>query len=450
MNERALENPAQFEPVYHLSEIIKKRVVLNGKKIGELADVVAQETGKVPEVTHFVVKRPFGDPTLLIPWAKVKSMMDDDIVVDLEKIEPYQGIPGDNVLLLKDHILDKKVLDIEDHEVEVAYDIRMVMRNGMLYVSDVDFSRYGFLRRMGLKRVADYIYRLAFMAGAKNIGASKPDILSRLLIPLANKIKDRRLSWVYIQPLPTGLTGFKGDVKLNVLKERLADIPTVDLADILEEMDHEQRVAIFDKLDTQQASDTLEEIDPNVQRALVSSLKVDKVAQLIDEMTPAQGADVLSVLPWNEVKEILDLLKKENAEKPQSIIQTQEEEILNYATSNIIKLSPDLTIGQVQDDFKRIAKGKDVVMYLYIVDAEEKLLGIIDIKELLQAKEESLLKDIMVDHVISLDPQSTLHEASTLFQRYGFRAIPIIDPANKFLGVIPFRDVMKLKHRFLE
>ena len=95
---------------------------------------------------------------------------------------------------------------------------------------------------------------------------------------------------VLCSTVPENIGSFKGNVKLNVLKEKLPDIHPVDLADILEELNEEQRTAIFNELDTEQASDTLEEIEPRVQRSLISSMDKERVAELIDEMTPAQAA----------------------------------------------------------------------------------------------------------------------------------------------------------------
>jgi magnesium transporter len=89
-------------------------------------------------------------------------------------------------------------------------------------------------------------------------------------------------------------------------------------------------------------------------------------------------------------------------------------------------------------------------MYIYIVDEQGKLLGVVDIAELLMAKDNDLLNDIMTDNIISLNPYSTLKEASELFTRYGLRAIPILDENNNLLGVIPYRDIMNLTHRFVE
>jgi magnesium transporter len=74
----------------------------------------------------------------------------------------------------------------------------------------------------------------------------------------------------------------------------------------------------------------------------------------------------------------------------------------------------------------------------------------VDIKELLQADDQALLKDIMEDHVHTLDPDSTLKEASKMFTRYDYRAIPITDDNDKMLGVVTYRDVVGLKHRYVE
>jgi magnesium transporter len=89
-------------------------------------------------------------------------------------------------------------------------------------------------------------------------------------------------------------------------------------------------------------------------------------------------------------------------------------------------------------------------MYIYVVSEQDTLLGVIDLKELLQADDQALLKDIMIENVICLSTESTLKEASQSFARYDFRALPVTDENNRLIGVIPYRDVMNLTHHFLE
>jgi len=425
MNGTMNGNKIQPEQTYFLSEILGTKVFLKGKKVGKLSDLVIRENGTLPIVTHLFISRPFGESSL-ISWDCVRSISDKAIEIELDSLDNFPKEPDEGAILLKDNILDKKALDLEGREVEVVYDVKLVMRNHKLYVSDVDLSRYGLLRRMGLKGLANIIYRLA------------------------ESIQEQTISWSYIEPLPAHIGRFKGDVQLKVLKEALSDMHPVDVADILEELDHNQRVRIFEELEPEHASDTLEEIDPSIQRDLVGSLKVEKVAQLIDDMTPAQAADVLAVLPAADAKEILELLDEDNRQKIQPILEKQEENLLDLATVEFLKFPPEATVEEVQENYRTAAKGKDVIMYLYIVDSQDHLLGIVDIKELLQAADKARLKDIMTENVISLSTESTLREAAEMFTRYGFRAIPITDEEDRIRGVVTYSDVMLLKHRFLE
>jgi magnesium transporter len=423
MNETPKTTPAKQDTSFFLSEIIRNRVFYQGKRLGRLADLVIADAEKVAEVTHIVVDRPFGYPSLLIPWAKV-ALTDMVFNLNIEKIETYEGKPAENMVLLQDHVLDKRVLDLEGNEVEVVYDIKMAMRNNKLYVTDVDSSKYGLLRRIGLKGLANFI------------------------MGLAKKIKDETIPWMYIEHLPEQITSFAGDVKLKVLKQKLSEIHPVDLADILEELDHEQRVAIFKQLDTGLASDTLEEIEPRVQRALISSLKKEKVAELINQMTPAQAADILSVLPVADSHDIISLLEEPQQKKMHLILRERDQKNIDFATTKFIKFMPETKVQVVIDSLRTVAAYKDVIMYIYVVDGQDRLLGIVDLRELLQAKPEDTLNNIMATSVKSLNTLSTLYEASEMFKHYGFRAIPIIDDNNKIHGVVTYKDVMNLKHLF--
>ena len=409
-----------------LSDILNVPVLRSGKKVGSLTDLVIVETAKVPEVRSLYVTRSFGRPSLLIPWENVHTLTGRGIEVIIGDLKPYETEPAEDVILLRDYVLDKKVIDLEENEIEIVYDIRLILRNKKLYVTDVDTGKAARLRRLGI------------------------GLLAKILYSSADTDAEQMISWKYIQPLPTNIGSFKGNVKLNVLKEKLSEIHPVDLADILEEVDHDQRVMLFSTLDHEHASDTLEEIEPKVQREIISSLSTEKVVQLINEMTPGQAADILSVLPSAEAHVILDTMNAENARKVQAIIDRQEEKVIHYATQKILRFTPDTTVEYVQNDYPRHARDKDVIMYIYVADEKDCLLGVIDLKELLQADDKAYLRDVMVGNVISLNTNSTLKEAAQEFARYGFRAIPVTDEKNRLVGVITYRDVMNLTHHFIE
>ncbi len=414
------------ESTYFLSDLLKAKITINGKKIGKLSDLTIMDKEKAAEVTHLMIARPFGYPSLMVPWERVRLFDPKEIAIDIDDAEKFACKIPEGFVLLRDHILDKKILDMEDNDVELVYDIKMVMKKNKLYATDVDPASYARLRRLGLNWLVNLFHK----------GRDESE--------------DKLIPWLYVQPLPADLGSFTGNVKLKILKEKLNDLPPVDLVEILEDLDHEQRVAVIDQLDTEQASDTLEEIGPNMQREIISSLKKEKVAQLLDEMTPGQAADVLSVLAFEDRKAIMDRMDEENIDKIESILEKQQDNIINIITEKYIRVQPDDIIEAVQNGYPKIAKDKDEVMYLYVVDESEKLLGVVDVKDLLRGDDKARLKGIMVKNVVTLKEESTLGEALAMFSRYDFRALPVTDKDDRMVGVVRYRDVTKLTHHFLE
>jgi flagellar motility protein MotE (MotC chaperone) len=410
------------EKVFFLSDLIGAKVIVHGKKVGKLGDLLIREQEKIPEVTHIIVTRPFGHKTLLVPFDRMETLELGKIVLDIPDITPFEGEPEETQVLLKDHILDKKVIDLDENEIDVVYDVKLVLRNGKLYATDVDFSRYGLLKRLGLRYVVEFVYHLAEM------------------------FKKETISWAYVQPLPEKMGSFKGNVKLSILKETLPEIHPVDLADILEELSEEQRLAIFNELDTDQASDTLEEIEPRVQRSLISSMDKERVADLIDEMTPGQAADVLSALPAEDAEEIMNLMEHTETEKIESLMEEQDDTIINLATKHFIRMLPGMTTDLAIGAFRKFGEDADVLDYIYVVDHDEKLEGVVSLPELLMAKPESHLQDIMVTQVINLEETDTIEDAKEKFTRYHFDALPVTTADDVIKGVVTYRDIMGLEH----
>src|ERR1035437_2266938 len=106
-----------LDHTFFLSEIIGRKVYLGTEQIGRLDDVVIVETGKLPEVSHFVVNRPYGYPSLLLPWDKLTLISNTEIVFDVTDPIEYERAPAEGSIMLRSQILDKKLRDMADQEV---------------------------------------------------------------------------------------------------------------------------------------------------------------------------------------------------------------------------------------------------------------------------------------------------------------------------------------------
>jgi len=400
-----------------LSEIINKKVqTQGGLTVGKLKDLVIKDDPHYAEVTSLIVERSLGRPSWNVPWGNVIDVTQEKTMIQDPPEGKYPEIKHtEDQLLLGDKILDKRILDIEGFDVEVVYDVQLLLVENKLFVVGADVGRHAFLRRLGFGRIAKSV--------------------------LENRSKEDIIPWRYVQPLPADLTGTKGDVKLNITREGLKDIHPEDLADILEELSHDERIHIFRALDTEVAADALEATEPRVQREILASTSIERAAQIFAHLSPVQIADIISILPRDDSEEFLKILKGDVASKVHLLLSQHDVPASTLAMPCFLGFPGDLTVEEAFTRFRDEARHCDVTMYIYVIDEKQRLKGVVDIKELLQADPKSRLQDIMTRNVVTVAPRTMRGEVEALFRKYRFRAIPIVDRSKKIVGVIREKDV---------
>jgi sporulation protein YlmC with PRC-barrel domain len=404
-----------------LSEIIDKKVqTQSGVTVGRLKDLVFKDDERYPEVTSVIVERSLGRPSWNVPWGNVVKVTTEKTIVQDPPEGRYPEVKhGEDQLLLRDKILDKRILDIEGFDVEVVYDIQLLLVENKLFVVGADVGRRAFLRRLGLGRIAKSV--------------------------LENRSKEDIIPWRYVQPVPTDLTGTKGDVKLNITREGLKDIHPEDLADILEELTHEERIHIFNALDSEVAADALEATEPRVQREILASTSTERAAQIFEHLSPVEIADIISILPRDDSEEFLNILRGDVAARVHQLLTQHDVPASALAMYCFLGFPGDLTVEEAFTRFREEARSCDVTMYIYVVDSEQHLRGVIDINEFLQADPTSKLEEIMTKSVVTVKPTTMRGEVEALFRKYHFRAIPIVDKSEKIVGVIREKDAFLLE-----
>ena len=164
-------------------------------------------------------------------------------------------------------------------------------------------------------------------------------------------------------------------------------------------------------------------------------------------MSPAQAADILAILPRDEAGAILKLIDRGKSSQVEHIIGEHNEQILLYASLELIKLPASTPAAEVLERYRELATGKNILTYVYVTDATGTLEGVVDLREIVIAEPGQTLGDIMTEHVIALPKDATLREAMMLFERYNFRALPITDENDRLLGAVSSRDMRALKPR---
>jgi CBS domain-containing protein len=410
--------PAEF---FFISQLVRDKVIQSPKTVmGRLRDLEIKHGGPYPEVVNLIVNRSFGRPPLAVPFACVKTMDHRKIVVDVPTglaLKEFKSEP--ERILIKDMILDKRIIDTDEYEVEVVYDIHLLHADGRLFIVHVDIGKLGMLRRLRLRW-------LARLLG----GAFK---------------EPRLLPWGYVQALPADIGRFKGDVKLTISWDKIADIHPADLADILEELSGEERISVFNALDTETAADALEETEPRVQRHLVASVRRERIIELLNTMTPAQIADILEILPRHEAEAFKSSLSDEVGAKVSELLNKHEISLLTLATNKYVALPETATVNDALTKFRDKSKRYDIVMYVYVVAPDGTLKGVIDIRELILAGPEETLGSLMTEQVVSLTPEETVSDAVREFVKYDFRSLPLVDNKGKLVGAIRHKDILAVE-----
>jgi len=419
MNEKEKNRgPAEF---FFISQLIGDKVVQEPKVvIGRLRDLEIKHGGLYPEVVNLIVNRTFGRPPLAVPFSCVRAMDYRRIVLNVPEglaLKEFKGEP--ERILIRDMILDKHIIDTDEYEVEVVYDIHLLHMEGRLFIVHVDVSKVGMLRRL----------RLRWLARLLGGSFKEPQLLP----------------WRYVQALPSDLSRFRGDVKLNISWDRIADIHPADLADILEELTGDERISVFNALDTETAADTLEETEPRVQRQLVASVRRDRIVELLNTMTPAQIADILEILPRHEAEAFKGSLAHEVSAKVNELLNEHEIHLMSLATNNYVALPEAASVNDALTRFRDRSKRYDIVMYVYVIAPDRTLKGVIDIRDLIMAGPEETLGSLMTEQVVSLSPEDTISDAAREFAKYDFRSLPLVDHQRKLIGAVRHKDILAVE-----
>ena len=394
-----------------------KRPLCAGKikdRIGKLSDIVVALKEPYPEAVGIFVDHGWGRPTQFIPWNKVIRVEDDAIFVQArengERYPPFVDQPG--WLLIERHLIGRTVLDIDDRRIEAVNDVHLLEASGRLALVHVDTSFNGFLRRWGLGRL-------------------------RL-------VQDRLISWKYVQPLSVEDVGAQDTVSLSVTRRRLSELPSEDLADALEELSGREQEALFSALDSDKAAETLLEAEPRAQRQLIAAMRKERASIVLSEMSTGQVAALFSVLPHDQVTALLRALPRAQATRIRHILSEREMTAGALAATDFVAVTKDVTVGAVLDQIRHAGLQRNTVSYVYVVTGEEKtLVGVADLRDLVLAPDERPICDVMVAPVITTAEDDVREDLETLFAKYHFRMIPVVDAQDRLRGVIRYKDIMK-------
>jgi Mg/Co/Ni transporter MgtE len=223
----------------------------------------------------------------------------------------------------------------------------------------------------------------------------------------------------------------------------MLELPSEDLADVLEELPGDEQQALFSALDSEKAAETLVEAEPRAQRQIIANLRTERARNILSEMSTPQLVGLFSVLPHDDVQELMGLLSKDQAERVRDILSEREVKAKDIMSADFIKVTEKDRVGDVLEKIRRSEREPESVSYIYVVNGGQTLLGVVDLRELVLATDALTMADIMVSPVVTAEEDDLQEDLAEMFAKYLYRMIPVVDAQDRVLGIINYNDIMK-------
>jgi Mg2+ transporter MgtE len=243
-----------------------------------------------------------------------------------------------------------------------------------------------------------------------------------------------------------GSAGIVPQVQLNVSHTKLADLHPADIADILEQLDVEEAGAVLDRLDTETAADTLNEVEYPLQSELLSELDPERASDLLEKLAPDDAADILADIPAEEAERLLNLMPAEEAQPIRDLLRYGAETAGGIMTTEVLKLSQEATVEEALVYLRQHSEHLEMVYYLYIVDEEQHLVGVVSLRQLVTAEPTARMKDLMDTDVIKVQTTTDQEEVARIIAKYDLLGVPVVDGENHLVGLVTVDDVIDVIH----
>lgn len=230
--------------------------------------------------------------------------------------------------------------------------------------------------------------------------------------------------------------------KILELRELLEEYHIIDIFDIMEYLEEDMKVKLFEVLPIDMSASILEECDVEFFKTILSKIDIEHRKNILELMSLDDMADILSQLEEDEREGVMELLSQEDADDVKELLIYEEDSAGGIMTTGYIEVNKDMTAKDAIEYMRENAKDAETVYYIYVVDNQERLVGVISLRELIIARDSNIVEDLMSENIISVYVDEDREEAVRLVSKYNLLAIPVIDRQNRLKGIITVDDII--------
>ncbi|MCA9942873.1 MAG: magnesium transporter [Ardenticatenaceae bacterium] len=231
--------------------------------------------------------------------------------------------------------------------------------------------------------------------------------------------------------------------KLTVLQAILERIHPADIAALLDELEADTAVVLFELLPVEIASEVLDETGGQIRQELVEKVDDERLADLLDELPMDDAAEFLEDLPDEISDRLIGLMEPEEAAEVQELLGYEDETAGRLMTRDVVALRRQWTVSETFD-YLRSLEDAETLHYLYVVDRDNKLIGVVPLRKLILSQPDHTIDSIMSSEVVSILASADQEELAELVSRYDYFVVPVVSDTNELLGVVTVDDVLDI------
>jgi magnesium transporter len=236
-----------------------------------------------------------------------------------------------------------------------------------------------------------------------------------------------------VEQLANGIRQHLATAKIDQLRTLLHDEYPADLADAMYFLNDAEDKTVFDLLDAAEAAEVLDEVDTHTKTRLVAGSSPERLADILRELLPDEATDIVGTLDDEARERILALLPAEEANAIRTLLAYPKESAGGIMTSSFVAVPQTATQAEAVGAFVNDPDAEHQ-FYIYALDEQSALCGVLDLRQLLRASPTTLIRDIMTGDVLHVPPDMDQEQVALLFSRYDLLALPVVEPGtNKML-----------------
>ncbi len=234
------------------------------------------------------------------------------------------------------------------------------------------------------------------------------------------------------------------DRQYTRLRQRMADMNTVDIAAVLEELEEGDLLKIFRILPKNMAADVFSYLEVENQQLIITSLSDREAANIIDNLMADDAADFLEEMPANIVKKLLSNASAETRRDINQLLRYPEDSAGSIMTVEYVDLKEIMTVEDAIQRIRQVGVDSETINICYVLDAKRLLVGTVTLRYLLLSPSDAVIGEIMHENVICLNTLMDQEEVARQFQKYDFTAMPVVDNEGRLVGIVTVDDVVDI------